>query len=156
MCIISCILGHLSWNDGSCLVNFNLDVDLRCNLNSILKALLHWHVDCWCGRAFCSYVYGRICEGRFCGLIHCCRDVPVPLRSRALRNSGRVPLSLQENALEGRRHNSPAAQTSAPCPPTHSPASQEETNSLHPDGPLPEGYRRWVLEGAGDLFVVFF
>ena len=53
------------------LVNFNLDVDLRCNLNSILKALLHWHVDCWCGRAFCSYVYGRICEGRFCGLIHC-------------------------------------------------------------------------------------
>ena len=71
MCIISYILGRLSWNDGSCLVNFNLDVDLRCNLNSILKALLHWHVDCWRGRAFCSYVYGRICEGRFCGLIHC-------------------------------------------------------------------------------------
>lgn len=83
------------------LVNFNLDVDLRCNLNSILKALLHWHVDCWRGRAFCSYVYGRICEGRFCGLIHCCGDAPVPLRSRALRNSGRVPLSLQKNAKGG-------------------------------------------------------
>ena len=97
MCIISCILGRLSWNDGSCLVDFSLDVDLRCNLDSILKALLHWHVDCWCGRAFCSYVYGRICEGRFCGLIHCCGDAPVPLRSRALRNSGRVPLSLQKS-----------------------------------------------------------
>ena len=34
-------------------------------------------------------------------LIHCCGDAPVSLRERALRNSGRVPLSLQENAKGG-------------------------------------------------------
>ena len=71
MCIISCILGRLSWSDGSWPVDFSLDVDLECNLERILKGLLHWQIECWWGRLFCSYVYGRICEGRFCGLIHC-------------------------------------------------------------------------------------
>ena len=82
MCIISYILGRLSWNDGSWPVDFSLDVDLECNLERILKGLLHWQIECWWGRLFCSYVYGRICEGSFCGLIHCCGDAPVPLRER--------------------------------------------------------------------------
>lgn len=42
VCIISCILGHLSWSDGSWPVDFSLDVDLECNLERILKGLLHW------------------------------------------------------------------------------------------------------------------
>ena len=46
MCIISCILGRLSWSDGSWPVDFSLDVDLECNLERILKGLLHWQ---WIG-----------------------------------------------------------------------------------------------------------
>ena len=47
--------------------------------------------------------------GRFCKLGHCggalacgiAGDAPMSLRDRALRNSGRVPLSLQKNAKGG-------------------------------------------------------
>ena len=49
------------------------------------------------------------------------------LRARGRRGSGAVPLSLQKNAKGGEQSAQLAdAQTSAACPPTHSPASQEE------------------------------
>jgi len=32
----------LSWNDGSWLVDFIVDIELECNLERILKGLLHW------------------------------------------------------------------------------------------------------------------
>ena len=52
---------------------------------------------------------------------------PVSLRARGRRGSGAVPLSLQKNAKGGEQSAQLAdAQTSAACPPTHSPASQEE------------------------------
>ena len=89
------------FNDGSWPVDFSLDVDLECNLERILKGLLHWQIECWWGRLFCSYVYGRICEDRFCGLIHCGGGRAGTPPVRALRNSGRVPLSLQKNAKGG-------------------------------------------------------
>ena len=102
MCIISCILGRLSWSDGSWPVDFSLDVDLECNLERILKGLLHWQ---WIAGAAGPFLLaiepGEDVGGRFCMLIHCCGDAPVSLRERALRNSGRVPLSLQENAKGG-------------------------------------------------------
>lgn len=49
------------------------------------------------------------------------------LRARGRRGSGAVPLSLQKNAKGGEQSAQLAdAQTSAACPLTHSPASQEE------------------------------
>ena len=55
---------------------------------------------------------------------------PVSLRARGRRGSGAVPLSLQKNAKGGEQSAQLAdAQTSAACPPTHSPASQEEASS---------------------------
>ena len=52
---------------------------------------------------------------------------PVSLRARGRRGSGAVPLSLQKNAKGGEQSAQFAdAQTSAACPPMHSPASQEE------------------------------
>ena len=49
------------------------------------------------------------------------------VRLRVLGISGTVPLSLQKNAKGGEQAAQLAdAQTSAACPPTHSPASQEE------------------------------
>ena len=55
------------------------------------------------------------------------RTAPVSLRARGRRGSGAVPLSLQKNAKGGEQSAQLAdAQTSAACPLTHSPASQEE------------------------------
>lgn len=45
---------------------------------------------------------------------------------------------------ENRGHNSPAAQTSVPCPPTHSPGSHAP-EIRHPG---PETVLRWGMEGA--------
>ena len=109
MCIISCILGHLSWSDGSCLVNFNLDVDLECNLERILKGLLHWQWIAGGAGFFVGMYLGDGGSGRFYMLIQhgghspaaSLGDAPMNLRDRALRNSGRVPLSLQKNAKGG-------------------------------------------------------
>ena len=48
---------------------------------------------------------------------------------------------------ENRGHNSPVAQTSDPCHPTHSPGSQEEAMPLKSDTRV----RRWsCAEGLGD------
>ena len=55
MSIISCILGRLSWSDGSWPVDFSLDVDLECNLERILKGLLHWPF-------FVGHITGRRCR----------------------------------------------------------------------------------------------
>ena len=109
MCIISCILGHLSWNDGSWPVDFSLDVDLECNLERILKGLLHWQWIAGGAGFFVGMYLGDGGSGRFYMLIQhgghspaaSLGDAPMNLWDRALRNSGRVPLSLQKNAKGG-------------------------------------------------------
>ena len=67
-------------------------------------------MDCWWSRPFfVGHITGRRCRWQVlyvdslwralaCGIAG---DAPVPLRSRTLRNSGRVPLSLQKNAKGG-------------------------------------------------------
>lgn len=57
---------------------------------------------------------------------------------RECRDAGRVPLSVQETAKGGEQGTQlGCAQTSVPCPPTQSPARQEEASS--PDQALPPG-----------------
>ena len=61
-----------------------------------------------------------------------------------------VPLSSRKNAKGGGPRTQLAtcvAQTSVPGPPTHFPASQEETSSLHPGASVPGGAVYWRDEG---------
>ena len=51
---------------------------------------------------------------------------------------------------ENRGHNSPAAQTSVPCPPTHFPASQEEASSRDPGAPVPGDSAALGVGNAGE------
>ena len=101
MCIISCILGRLSWSDGSWPVDFSLDVDLECNLERILKGLLHWQWIAGGAGFFVGMYLGDGGSGRFYMLIQhgghspaaSLGDAPMNLRDRALK--------MQKNAKGG-------------------------------------------------------
>ena len=86
-----------------------------------------------------------------CALAHSGgRCAPERLRAWTLRDSGRVPLSSRKNAKGGGPRTQLAtfvAQTSVLGPPTHFPASQEETSSLHPGASVPGGAVYWRGEG---------
>ena len=99
-----------------------------------------------------DFLLGRSwrCGGFFCFMGCCVIVAPGTRRTVSCPGCwwipGAVPLSSRKNAKGGEqgRHNSPAAQTSVPCPPTHSPGSQEEAM------PLKSGTRgrRWSCAGG--------